>query len=63
VSDQLLTLLHSPSAAVRERVVRSLNSGWVSTEIARDLGRKALEDDSPQVRSAAVRLLRERSQT
>jgi hypothetical protein len=63
IADQLLQLLQSPHAVIREVIVRALNSGWISKEMAADLGRRALEDDSPRVRTAATRVIREQSET
>jgi hypothetical protein len=62
VADQIRALLQSSSPPVRERVIRSLDSGWLTNEAARELARKALSDDAPSVRSAAVEVLRRQSQ-
>ena len=62
ISDQILALLHSSPPPVRERIVRSLDSGWLATETARELAQKALADGAPEVRSRAVEVLRRQSQ-
>jgi HEAT repeat protein len=62
IADQILALLPSSSPPVRERIIRSLDSGWLTSEAARELARRALSDDAASVRSAAVEVLRRQSQ-
>ena len=62
VSDQILELLQSPFAAVRQRVIASLSSGWTDASTARELALKAIQDDSPPVRSAAAGFLKRQAQ-
>jgi hypothetical protein len=60
-SDELFSLLSSNSAVARARVIESLSSGWVAADLAKASAKKALEDISPFVRSAAARFLRTQS--
>ncbi len=62
ISDQLLTLLHSTSPAVRARIIGSFSSEWIAPDVARALAQKMLRDDAPEVRLAAARVLRFQSQ-
>lgn len=62
VSDQILELLQSPFAGVRKSVIASLSSGWIDARTARDLALKAIQDDSPPVRSEAARILQRQAQ-
>jgi HEAT repeat protein len=61
-SDQVLQLLQSPFAGVRRRVIASLSSGWIDANTARELALKAIQDDSPPVRSAAAGFLKRQAE-
>lgn len=61
-SDELLTLLKSHSADARARTIESFSSGWLPADLAKASAKKALEDTSPSVRSAAATFLRSRSE-
>jgi hypothetical protein len=63
ISVRLAALLHSSVAPVRERIVRSLDAGWLAGSEVSELAQEALVDNAPEVRSAAVELLRRRSQS
>jgi hypothetical protein len=60
-SHELLCLLSSHSAVARARMIESFRSGWVAGDLAKASAKKALEDDSPFVRSAAAKFLRTQS--
>jgi HEAT repeat protein len=59
VAPQLRRLLESKSALVRARVVRALPGGWLANTEALALAQKALQDEAPEVRTAATRVLRD----
>lgn len=50
--------LDSSHGPIREQVVRSLDSGWLSVDIARQLAQERLADLAPEVRSRAAQVLR-----
>ena len=54
----LRRLLDSKSALVRARVVRALPGGWLASAEVLTLAQKALQDEAPQVRTVAAKVLR-----
>jgi hypothetical protein len=62
LAPQLQRLLDSKTALVRARVVRALPSGWLASAEALALAQKALQDDAPEVRTAAAKVLRDVAQ-
>jgi hypothetical protein len=61
-SDDLLGLLTFGPALVRARIVEALGGNWLSAEEGRRWATKHLTDIAPEVRSQAVRVLRQFSQ-
>jgi hypothetical protein len=61
-SEQILSLLQSSHQGVRATVIDSFGSGWLAATVAREFAVTALEDDGPQVRSAAARFLKRQSE-
>ena len=59
LSESLRRLAKSSSPVIRARVIESLVDRWTTPEEAREIAQNALHDDSPNVRSTAVKCLRE----
>ncbi|HEX9987885.1 MAG TPA: HEAT repeat domain-containing protein [Chloroflexia bacterium] len=55
---KLLALLNSPSPYVRSRVLNSLTRRWMGRNEAIEYAQRALEDESPDIRDTAARVLR-----
>jgi predicted ATPase len=59
LSESLRRLAKSSSPVIRARVIASLVDRWTTPEEAREIAENALHDEAPNVRSTAVKSLRE----